>query len=68
VIQTDDLNISNILTFDKLMLKKVYILDVDIFLDIGGAGKASYDIMMGLSNYYKIIFIPKYSVFQKNKR
>jgi len=67
VIQTDDLNISNILTFDKLMLKKVYILDVDIFLDIGGAGKASYDIMMGLSNYYKIIFIPKYSVFQKIK-
>ena len=47
------------------MLKKLYILDVDIFSDIGGAGKAGYDIMIGMSYYYKIIFIPKYVAYKK---
>lgn len=54
------------------MLKKLYVFDVDIFLDIGGAGKASFNIIRGLSYYYGIIFIPKYAVYKKindcNKR
>ena len=47
------------------MIKTLYILDVDVFLDIGGAGKASYQIIEGLTNYYRIIFIPKYVAYNK---
>lgn len=47
------------------MLKELYILDMDIFSDIGGGGRASYDIISGLTNYYKIIFIPKYAAYRK---
>ena len=47
------------------MPQKLYILDVDVFLDSGGAGKASYDIILGLTNYYRIFFIPKYASYRK---
>lgn len=49
------------------MIETLYVLDVDIFIDIGGAGKASYDIMIGLTSYCKIIFIPKYAAYDKIK-
>ena len=40
------------------MLKKLYILDIDISDGNGGSGKASYDIVKGMLLYYKVIFIP----------
>ncbi len=49
------------------MTKTLYILDVDVFLDNGGAGKASYQIIKGLTDYYRIIFVPKYAAYNKMK-
>lgn len=49
------------------MIETLYVLDVDVFMDIGGAGMASYDIMTGLKRYCKIIFIPKYAAYDKIK-
>lgn len=45
--------------------KKLYVFDVDIFSDIGGAGKASFDIIKGMTHYCNIIFIPKYAAYAK---
>lgn len=40
---------------------KIYVLDVDFSKDLGGAGKASEDIVLGLTKVYKVYFIPKYA-------
>ena len=45
----------------RKLKSKIYILDVDFTKDIGGAGKASKDIIFGLANFYEVIFIPKYA-------
>lgn len=45
----------------SVLRKKIYVLDVNFGKDIGGAGKASKDIILGLTDIYDVIFIPKYA-------
>lgn len=49
-------------------MKKLYFIDVDFTKDIGGAGKATRDIIIGLSKFVEVFFILKYSEVKKIKK
>lgn len=49
-------------------MKKIYFVDVDFTKDIGGAGKASRDIIVGFSKSFDVHFILKYSEVKKIKK
>ena len=49
-------------------MKKLYFIDVDFTRDIGGAGKATRDIIIGLSKLVEVYFILKYSEVKRIKK
>ena len=51
-----------------MKMKKLYFIDVDFTKDIGGAGKATRDIIIGLSKFVEVFFILKYSEVKKIKK
>ena len=51
-----------------MKMKKLYFVDVDFTKDIGGAGKATRDIIIGLSKLVEVYFILKYSEVKRIKK
>lgn len=51
-----------------MKMKKLYFVDVDFTKDIGGAGKATREIIVGLSKLFDVYFILKYSEVKRIKK